>query len=79
MIDLDSPPPCPECGGTVTVHEWRDDDDHGWWWSCVACGAENNSIVDERPTYRTFPATAALAAEIDSLRKRLRGAEGREV
>ncbi len=73
MIDLDGPPPCYACGKPVTVHEWRDGDDFGWWWSCSdrACGMEDNAVVDVRPSYRTFPATAALAAELTELRERL--------
>ncbi|MGA0946235.1 MAG: hypothetical protein ACO3UW_10765 [Candidatus Nanopelagicales bacterium] len=74
MIDLDSPPPCYACGKPVVLHEWRDGDDHGWWWSCSdrACGMEDSAIVDARPSYRTCPATAALAAELIELRERLR-------
>jgi hypothetical protein len=74
MIDLDSPPPCPVCGTIVLVHEWRDGDyDYGWWWSCpdAGCPADGRELVDVRPTYRTFPATAALAEEVLMLRERL--------
>jgi hypothetical protein len=71
VIDLDGPPACRVCGTTVTVNEWREDDEHGWWWWCPRCGLEDSEPVTVRPSYRTSPATAALAAELTELRERL--------
>lgn len=76
MIDLDGPPPCYACGKPVTVHEYCEDDytgaeQRGWWWECPTCEANNYEVSKVRPSYRTFPATAALAAELMELRARL--------
>ncbi|MGA0946320.1 MAG: hypothetical protein ACO3UW_11195 [Candidatus Nanopelagicales bacterium] len=71
MIDLDQPPPCYECGATVIVYEWVADGEPCYMWRCPerTCGCVSDAI--ERPSYRSAPATAALAAELDAARARI--------
>ncbi len=69
-IDLDSVPPCPVCGGTLTEHDAREPESlEGWWghYDC-ACGWVLHD-QQQRLTYWTAGGwTRALAQEVARLR-----------
>lgn len=69
-LDLDSVPPCPVCGGTLTEHDHREPDDlDGWWGSydCAECGWELPD-QQQRLTYWTGRWGRTLAQEVARLR-----------
>lgn len=70
MIDLDLPPPCPECGGVLTLTDLSDEEGPWFGIDCPACGWLMQDL-NERPTCRTLPWSAPFAAEIARLRATL--------
>lgn len=69
-LDLDAPPPCPECGGTLTeAHQpSAGRAPEVWAYTCQDRICRWDVERDERLTLRTAPWTAALAAEVERLR-----------